>query len=101
VTFDIGTDIDQATVNINNRVRQVEPRLPADVRRLGSRWKRARRRSSWWPRSTHRRPLRHLYISNHVTMNVLDVVKRVPGTTNVQIFGAKDYAMRIWVNPTA
>ena len=40
-----------------------------------------------------------LYISNYVTLNVLDVVKRIPGTTNVQIFGAKDYAMRIWLRP--
>src|SRR5262249_23450986 len=40
-----------------------------------------------------------LAISNYVTLNVLDALKRVPGTTNVQIFGAKDYAMRIWVRP--
>jgi multidrug efflux pump len=36
-----------------------------------------------------------------VTLNVLDALKRVPGTTNVQIFGAKDYAMRVWLRPTA
>ncbi|HSG64040.1 MAG TPA: efflux RND transporter permease subunit, partial [Gammaproteobacteria bacterium] len=40
-----------------------------------------------------------LFISNYVTLHVLDQLKRVPGTTNVQIFGAKDYAMRIWVRP--
>src|SRR6185295_7431538 len=40
-----------------------------------------------------------LFISNYVTLNVLDALKRIPGTTNVQIFGAKDYAMRIWVRP--
>ena len=40
-----------------------------------------------------------LYTSNYVTLNVLDQLKRIPGTTNVQIFGAKDYAMRIWVKP--
>jgi len=40
-----------------------------------------------------------LFTSNYVTLNVLDLLKRVPGTTNVQIFGAKDYAMRIWVKP--
>ena len=40
-----------------------------------------------------------LFTSNYVTLNVLDQVKRVPGTTNVQIFGAKDYAMRIWLQP--
>jgi HAE1 family hydrophobic/amphiphilic exporter-1/multidrug efflux pump len=40
-----------------------------------------------------------LYVSNYVTLNVLDTIKRIPGTTNVQIFGAKDYAMRIWLRP--
>src|SRR5437899_11642201 len=40
-----------------------------------------------------------LFTSNYTTLNVLDALKRVPGTTNVQIFGAKDYAMRIWVRP--
>ena len=40
-----------------------------------------------------------IYTSNYVTLNVLDALKRVPGTTNVQIFGAKDYAMRIWIKP--
>src|SRR2546428_1694705 len=100
VTFDIGTDIDQATVNINNRVRQVEPRLPADVRRLGVTVEKSS--SSFLLVAAFYSPdgrYDDLYISNHVTMNVLDVVKRIPGTTNVQIFGAKDYAMRIWVKP--
>jgi hydrophobe/amphiphile efflux-1 (HAE1) family protein len=40
-----------------------------------------------------------VYTSNYVTLNVLDTIKRIPGTTNVQIFGAKDYAMRIWLRP--
>ncbi|WP_323601847.1 efflux RND transporter permease subunit, partial [Rheinheimera pleomorphica] len=40
-----------------------------------------------------------LWTSNYVTLNVLDRLKRSPGTTNVQIFGAKDYAMRIWLKP--
>ena len=39
------------------------------------------------------------YTSNYVTLNVLDRIKRIPGTTNVQIVGAKDYAMRIWIKP--
>jgi len=100
VTFDIGTDIDQATVSINNRVRQVEPRLPADVRRLGVTVEKSS--SSFLLVAAFYSPdgrYDDLYISNHITMNVLDVVKRIPGTTNVQIFGAKDYAMRIWVKP--
>src|SRR2546422_9429753 len=100
VTFDIGTDIDQAAVNINNRVRQVEPRLPADVRRLGVTVEKSS--SSFLLVAAFSSPdgrYDDLRISNYVTLNVLDVVKRIPGTTNVQIFGAKDYAMRIWVKP--
>ncbi len=100
VTFDIGTDIDRAAVNINNRVRQVEPRLPQDVRRLGVTVEKSS--SSFLMVAAFYSPESRydsLYISNLVTMNVLDVVKRIPGTTNVQIFGAKDYAMRIWVKP--
>src|SRR5712675_972416 len=100
VTFDIGTDIDRAAVNINNRVRQVEPRLPQDVRRLGVTVDKSS--SSFLLVAAFYSPESRydsLYISNFVTMNVLDVVKRIPGTTNVQIFGAKDYAMRIWVKP--
>src|SRR5712675_2210430 len=100
VTFDIGTDIDRAAVNINNRVRQVEPRLPQDVRRLGVTVDKSS--SSFLLVAAFYSPESRydsLYISNFVTMNVLDVIKRIPGTTNVQIFGAKDYAMRIWLRP--
>src|SRR3989441_687313 len=100
VTSDIGTDVDRAAVNINNRVRQVEPRLPQDVRRLGVTVEKSS--SSFLMVAAFYSPESRydsLYISNFVAMNVLDVVKRIPGTTNVQIFGAKDYAMRIWVRP--
>ena len=100
VTFDIGTDIDQAALNVNNRVKQAEPRLPLDVRRLGVTVNKGS--SSFLQVLAFYSPdARHdqLFISNYVTLNVLDAMKRVPGTTNVQIFGAKDYAMRIWLKP--
>src|SRR5712691_8880050 len=80
-----------AAVNINNRVRQVEPRLPQDVRRLGVTVEKSS--SSFLMVAAFYSPQSRydsLYISNFVAMNVLDVVKRIPGTTNVQIFGAKD-----------
>ncbi len=100
VTFEIGTNVDQATVNVNNRVRQAEARLPQEVRRQGVT---VEKNSSsflqvlafYSPEGT----FDDLYISNYVTLNVLDTIKRIPGTTNVQIFGAKDYAMRIWLRP--
>ena len=100
VTFDIGTDVDKAALNVNNRVKQAEPRLPAEVRRQGVTVEKGS--SAFLQVLAFYSPdgrQDDVFISNYVTMNVLDLVKRVPGTTNVQIFGAKDYAMRIWVRP--
>jgi hydrophobe/amphiphile efflux-1 (HAE1) family protein len=100
VTFDIGTDPDKAALNVNNRVKQAEPRLPLEVRRQGVTVEKGSSAflqvlAFYSPEGRHS----DVFISNYVTLNVLDLLKRVPGTTNVQIFGAKDYAMRIWVQP--
>jgi HAE1 family hydrophobic/amphiphilic exporter-1/multidrug efflux pump len=100
VTFDIGTNADQATVDVNNRVKQAEARLPEEVRRQGVTV--VKGSSAFLQVLAFYSPdnrYDNLAISNYVTLNVLDQLKRVPGTTNVQIFGAKDYAMRIWVRP--
>jgi len=100
VTFDIGTDVDKAALNVNNRVKQAEPRLPQEVRRQGVTVEKGS--SAFLQVLAFYSPdsrFDDLYTSNYVTLNVLDRLKRVPGTTNVQIFGAKDYAMRIWVRP--
>src|SRR5213595_65740 len=100
VTFDIGTNADQAAVDVNNRVKQVEPRLPEEVRRQGVTVERGS--SSFLQVLAFYSPdgrFDDLFTSNYVTLNVLDQLKRLPGTTNVQIFGAHDYAMRVWVKP--
>jgi len=100
VTFDIGTDVDQAALNVNNRVKQAEARLPLEVRRQGVNVEKGS--SAFLQVLAFYSPdgrFDDLYTSNYVTLNVLDRLKRIPGTTNVQIFGAKDYAMRIWVRP--
>src|SRR4051812_14036937 len=100
ITFEIGTDVDKAAINVNNRVKQVEQRLPTEVRRQGVTVEKGS--SSFLQVLAFHSPdgrFDDLYTSNYVTMNVLDQLKRIPGTTNVQIFGAKDYAMRIWVRP--
>jgi hydrophobe/amphiphile efflux-1 (HAE1) family protein len=100
ITFEIGTDIDKAVINVNNRVKQAEARLPQEVRRQGLQVEKAS--SSFLQVIAFTSPdgrYDDLYTSNYVTLNVLDVMKRVPGTTNVQIFGAKDYAMRVWLKP--
>jgi hydrophobe/amphiphile efflux-1 (HAE1) family protein len=100
VTFEIGTNIDQAALNVNNRVKQAEARLPEEVRRQGVTVD--KNSTSFLQVLAFNSPdgtFDDLYVSNFVTLNVLDTIKRVPGTTNVQIFGAKDYAMRIWLRP--
>jgi len=100
VTFNIGTDIDKATLNVNNRAKQVEPKLPQEVRRQGITVEKGS--SAFLQVVAFYSPEERyddIFISNYVTLNVLDEIKRVPGTTLVQIFGAKDYAMRIWLRP--
>ncbi len=100
VTFEVGTNLDIAAVNVNNRVNQVLNKLPQEVQRQGVTV--AKSSSSFMTVATIYSPddrFDALYISNYVTQNVLDAIKRVPGTTNVQIFGAKDYAMRLWLRP--
>src|SRR6185295_369741 len=100
VTFEIGTNVDDAAINVNNRVKQVEARLPQEVRRQGVNVERGS--SAFLQVLAFYSPdgrFDDLYTSNYVTLNVLDQLKRLPGTTNVQIFGAHDYAMRIWLKP--
>jgi len=92
--------VDTAALNVNNRVKQAEPRLPQEVRRQGVTVEKGS--SAFLQVIAFTSPdgsRDDLFISNYVTLNVLDALKRIPGTTNVQIFGAKDYAMRIWVRP--
>ena len=100
VTFEVGTDVDQAAINVDNRVRLAEPRLPQEVRRLGVT---VQKRSSSFLQivALYSTEGRHdpLYISNYASINVVDALKRIPGAGDVQIFGAQDYAMRIWLQP--
>jgi hydrophobe/amphiphile efflux-1 (HAE1) family protein len=100
VSFEIGTDVDKAALNVNNRVKQAEPRLPLEVRRQGVTVEKGS--SAFLQVVAFFSPggrFDDIYVSNYVTLNVLDRLKRVPGTTSVQNWGAKDYAMRIWVLP--
>src|SRR3954469_14938920 len=84
-TFDVGTDIDKATFNINNRVQLATPRLPDEVRRNGITV--AKRSNNFLlvialnsPKST----VDTLFLSNYATQNVVDELKRVPGAADVQ-----------------
>jgi len=100
VTFEIGTNVDEAAINVSNRSKQIEARLPEEVRRQGVTVERGS--SAFLQVLAFYSPdgrYDDLFTSNYVTLNVLDKLKRLPGTTNVQIFGAHDYAMRIWLKP--
>jgi hydrophobe/amphiphile efflux-1 (HAE1) family protein len=99
-TFDIGTNVDQATFNVSNRVNIALPRLPEDVRRTGVV---VQKRSNdillvvmlISKKKEHDR----LFLSNYATLNVLDEFKRIKGVGDVTIFGGQDYSMRVWLRP--
>ncbi|WP_020396964.1 efflux RND transporter permease subunit [Thiolinea disciformis] len=98
ITFEIGTDTDKAAINVNNRIKQVEARLPDEVRRQGITVIKGSS-SLLQILAFYSEDERYddLFISNYLSLSVLDRLKLVPGTSEVQIFGAKDYAMRIWL----
>src|SRR5712691_9088974 len=100
VTFKLGTDIDKAQVQVQNRVAQALPKLPEDVRRLGV---------TTVKQSPDLTMVVHLfspsgrydevYLRNYATLQVKDVLARIPGAGDVEVFGSGDYAMRVWLNP--
>jgi multidrug efflux pump len=100
VTFALGTNLNDAQVEVQNRVAQALPRLPEEVQRLGV----TTQKSS--PDLTmvvhlispdHRYNM--LYLSNYARLHVQDVLRRLDGVGDVQIFGAGEYSMRVWLNP--
>jgi multidrug efflux pump len=100
VTFALGTDPDQAQVQVQNRVSQALPKLPEEVRNLGV---------TTTKQSPDLTMVVHLfspdgrydaiYLRNYATLQVKDVLARIPGAGDVEVFGSGDYAMRIWLNP--
>ncbi|NTV10783.1 MAG: MMPL family transporter, partial [Zoogloea sp.] len=99
-TFDIGTNIDMATVNVNNRVKIAEPRLPDVVRQFGvTAQKRSNDILMVATVTSPDNSRSALYLSNYALVNILDELKRLPGVGDAQIFGALDYSMRVWLRP--
>lgn len=99
-TFEVGTDIDQATFNVSNRVNIALPRLPDDVRRTGLVVQK-RSNDILIVVMLISDNVKHdtLYLSNYGTLNVLDELKRIKGVGDATIFGGQDYSMRIWLRP--
>ena len=100
ITFELGTDLDQAQVLVQNRVAIAEPRLPEEVRRIGVT---TRKNSPDLLLVIHMispdASRDQLYISNYALLQVRDVLARIDGVGDVQMFGARDYSMRIWLDP--
>ncbi|MGA2313883.1 MAG: efflux RND transporter permease subunit, partial [Xanthobacteraceae bacterium] len=100
VSFDLGTNLDIAQVQVQNRVAIAQPRLPADVRNIGVTVTKA---------SPDLMMVVHLYspdksrdslfISNYATLEVTDPLTRVDGVGSITVFGSRDYSMRVWLDP--
>jgi HAE1 family hydrophobic/amphiphilic exporter-1/multidrug efflux pump len=101
VTFEVGTDVDQATFNVSNQVNIALPRLPEEVRRTGLI---IQKRSNdillvFMLVSKEKGKYDPLYLSNYATLNVLDELKRTKGVGDAIVFGGQEYSMRIWLRP--
>jgi hydrophobe/amphiphile efflux-1 (HAE1) family protein len=100
VSFELGTSLDIAQVQVQNRVAIAQPRLPGDVRNIGV---------TVTKKSPDLMMVVHLYspdksrdtlfISNYATLSVTDILSRIDGVGSITVFGSRDYAMRIWVDP--
>jgi hydrophobe/amphiphile efflux-1 (HAE1) family protein len=100
VTFELGTNLDQAQVQVQNRVAIANPRLPAEVRNIGV----TVTKSSpdlmlvvnlYSPDNSRD----SLFVSNYANLEIKDVLARVDGVGSITVFGSRDYAMRIWLDP--
>src|SRR5499433_3560713 len=100
VTFELGTNLDIAQVQVQNRVAIAQPRLPSDVRNIGVTVSKA---------SPDLMMVVHLYspdksrdslfISNYATLEITDPLTRVDGVGSITVFGSRDYSMRVWLDP--
>ncbi|HEY4292774.1 multidrug efflux RND transporter permease subunit [Luteibacter sp.] len=100
VTFALGTDLDNAQVQVQNRVSQALPRLPEEVQRLGVTTNKSSPDLTMVVHLTspdHRYDM--LYLSNYARTRIKDQLARLDGVGDVQLFGAGEYSMRIWMNP--
>ena len=100
VTFDIATNPDLAAVDIQNRIKEAEARLPAEVVQNGiSVEKQASSKLMTITLLSSDPKFDEIYLSNYATLNVLDMLRRIPGVGRVSNVGSRYYAMQIWVQP--
>jgi len=100
VTFDIGTNLDIAQVQVQNRVAVAQPRLPPEVRQFGVT---VAKSSPDLMMVVHLlspdRSRDTLFISNYANLEIKDIILRVEGVGSITVFGLREYAMRIWIDP--
>ncbi|HCH71806.1 MAG TPA: hydrophobe/amphiphile efflux-1 family RND transporter, partial [Ochrobactrum sp.] len=100
VTFALGTDPDQATINVNNRVQRATSSLPQEVQRLGVTVdKRSTTILGMVAMFSDSDRYDRTYVGNYALLNVVDDLKRLQGVGDVQLLGNIDYSMRIWLRP--
>src|SRR5260370_25772781 len=100
LTFQIGTNPDQATINVNNRVQRAVSTLPAEVTRQGLIVnKQSSSILALITMSATDARYDSIFLSNYALLNVIDELKRIPGVGDASLFGARDYSMRIWLRP--
>ena len=100
VVFDIGTDPDQATIDVNNKVQMATSKLPAEVTKQGVT---VEQKSNSILQVITMRSTSDLYdtvyVSNYALLNVLDEIRRIKGVGSASLFASQDYSMRIWLSP--
>jgi hydrophobe/amphiphile efflux-1 (HAE1) family protein len=100
VTFKPGTNLDKAQVLVQNRVALAEPKLPEEVRRQGiSVKKRSPDLSLVVNLISPDKRYDSVYLSNYALLQIKDILARLPGVGEILVFGARDYSMRLWLNP--
>ena len=100
ITFEVGTDVDMATVLVQNRVSLAEPLLPEEVKRYGiTTQKQSTNITLVVCLKSPNGDFDETYMSNYVNIYLRDTLSRVPGVGSIQVFGAKNFSMRIWLKP--
>lgn len=101
IVFKLGTNPDQAAVNVQNRVAQVNSQIPQEVLQAGITTTKQQNSNIMMFNLTSRDKKKYdeLFLQNYAKINLVPAIKRIQGVGNVQLFGAKDYQMRIWLDP--
>ena len=100
VVFDIGTDPDQATIDVNNKVQAATSKLPAEVTKQGVTVEQKSNSILQIVAMRSKSPMYDtVYVSNYAVLNVLDEIKRINGVGSASLFANQDYSMRVWLSP--